>query len=118
MKTGQITEAIALLDDAAAQLRGALQSAGAVEGLALLPMIGRAAALADDARALRSAIADDADRQRRARSTACRVLEECARTIESLDARLLKLTNSPRECERGEIERARAALAMLSGAGD
>ncbi len=37
-------------------------------------------------------------------------LSECVTALERLDARLLSITFSPRECELGEIVRARAAL--------
>lgn len=42
-------------------------------------------------------------------------LKESLEAMERMDALLLKLTNSPKDCEKGEIERARQALSSAKG---
>lgn len=42
-------------------------------------------------------------------------LEESLAAMERMDALLLKLTESPKECEKGEIVRARSVIAKAKG---
>jgi len=44
-----------------------------------------------------------------------RALEESLAAMERMDALLLKLTDSPHDCDKGEITRARAAIAQAKG---
>lgn len=42
-------------------------------------------------------------------------LQASVSAMRRMDARLLKLTNSPKECEKGEIVRAESAIAKATG---
>ena len=44
-------------------------------------------------------------------------LREAVNAMERMDAALLKTTDSPKECEKGEVTRCRAALALLTPKG-